>query len=71
MHGTREEVIAKYQKWLNKVQLSPGPVQRLLADMVQMLRQGNDLELECSCAPLPCHGDVIKEYLEWRLEKKG
>lgn len=48
MHGTREEVIAKYEK-------------RLCADPALLARlpelEGKDLV--CWCAPLPCHGDVL------------
>ena len=25
-----------------------------------------DVKLLCWCAPLPCHCDVIKSYLEWK-----
>lgn len=47
--GTRDEVIAKYEQW---VQTQP----QLLADIKAELR-GKDLV--CFCAPLKCHGDVI------------
>lgn len=48
-HGTREEVIAKYEAW---VRASPNK----LAAIREILR-GKDLV--CHCAPLPCHGDVL------------
>ncbi len=48
-HGTREEVIAKYEAWLrSKPDL-------MLA--VKLELAGKDLL--CWCAPLPCHGDVL------------
>lgn len=56
--GTREEVIQKYRKWLNK---QP----RLLASLHEL--EGK--VLGCHCAPLPCHGEVLLEALELELER--
>jgi hypothetical protein len=47
--GTREEVVAKYEKWLRN---NP----KLLEEAKSELR-GKDLI--CWCAPRPCHGDVL------------
>lgn len=46
--GSREEVIKKYEEWL---QHQPG----LLAQLPEL--RGKDLL--CWCAPQPCHGDVL------------
>lgn len=51
---TREEAIEKYRGWLEeqlaKYPMFLWPLQRAEA-------------LVCSCAPLPCHADVLVEYL--------
>ncbi|ACK86301.1 MULTISPECIES: DUF4326 domain-containing protein [Methylobacteriaceae] len=47
--GDRRAVIAKYQRWL--------------ADQDHLLRRLDDLrgsDLLCWCAPLACHGDLLK-----------
>ena len=47
--GTRAEVIAKYGRWL--------------ADQHMLLRSLDELrdrDLLCWCAPLACHGDLLK-----------
>ena len=49
-HGTREAVIARYRQWL---MTQP----QLLADLHEL--RGRDLV--CYCAPLPCHGHVLRE----------
>lgn len=48
VHGTREEVIAKYEEW---IQTQP----ELLAALPELRGK----TLGCFCAPLPCHGDVL------------
>lgn len=51
---TRDEAIAKYRSWLDE---------RLVRDpmFIEPLRRA--ASLVCSCAPLPCHADVLVEVL--------
>lgn len=51
--GTREEVIKKYREWFYS---QP----KLQEQAVEELRGKN---LGCWCAPLPCHGDILLEYV--------
>jgi hypothetical protein len=51
--GTREQVVAKFRQWIIR---QP----RLLRD-VRSLR---GKVLGCSCAPLPCHGEVLAELAD-------
>jgi hypothetical protein len=60
--GSRLEVILKYKKWLWEAYSNPLSPQR---KELERLKQIQDLRLLCWCAPLPCHGDVIKSCLEW------
>lgn len=48
-HGTREEVIAKFEKWLRD---HPSQMRAVREQL-----RGKDLV--CHCAPLPCHADVL------------
>jgi hypothetical protein len=57
--GNRTEVIAKYREYFHeKIKRSP----RFKKDVMQLL--GHDLV--CWCAPLPCHGQVIIDWLRSR-----
>jgi len=49
---TREESIKKYEEYF---------VKNLLKDL-HLIHDAR--RLGCHCKPLPCHGDVIKKYLE-------
>jgi hypothetical protein len=48
-HGTRAEVIAKFEAWLLE--------QPKLLEAVKRELKGKDLL--CWCEPLPCHGEVL------------
>jgi len=38
---------------------------RLEVFRLARLAKKGDLYLGCWCAPLPCHGDVVKKAIEW------
>lgn len=57
IHGTREEVVAKYREWI------------LNGDGQYLLDEIDDLygkTLGCYCKPEDCHGDVLLEIIEER-----
>ena len=56
--GNRAEVIEKYRIWFtNRIASNP-----TFGDAVRAYC--GDKDLACWCAPLSCHGDVIKEFLD-------
>lgn len=59
--GTREQVIALYRKKLPYFYRND-PTVRFMIDM--LVAETNPIALQCYCAPAPCHGDVIKEFVE-------
>lgn len=66
--GDRDEVIAKYRAWLEKA-ISPGVNTPARDEFIRLWRlaRAGDVTLVCWCAPLACHGDVLKEKLEGYL----
>ncbi len=68
-HGPypRERSLAKYAGWLeHKIKMRDPAICAALNTVWQAARQG-DVELECFCAPLGCHGDEIKRVVEAKL----
>ena len=63
--GTREEVIRKYKKYFyRRIQEDTkfkAAVYKLKSETLGCIEC---MGLGCWCTPLPCHGDVIIEYLE-------
>jgi hypothetical protein len=69
--GSREEVIAKYRRWLWARLQEPDSAQerelrRLLARAV-----AGELELLCWCHPLPCHAEVVQGAVLWLADRAG
>ena len=60
---SREESILQYSVWFYR-QLEYRP------EFVKAVKKLRGKALGCWCTPLPCHGDVIIEYLEG-LETEG
>ncbi len=59
----RAAVIAEYEAWLDGQLSSDTRVRRAFDQLVEAARHG-DLVLLCWCAPLECHGDVIRRRIE-------
>lgn len=57
--GTREDVMAKYQKYFDH---------RMTHDLLfrACIHEMSGKILGCYCKLLPCHGDIIAEYLNRR-----
>lgn len=68
-HGpyTREQSITKYGRWLEqKIAAKDKAVCAALNEIWLAAKQG-EVELECFCKPLACHGDVVKRVVESKL----
>lgn len=64
IHGGRDRVCEQYEAWF-EARLMERDILILgtLTKLVECSRKG-DLVLACYCAPLRCHGDTIKRFLE-------
>lgn len=66
---TRKVVIDKYRHWIKAMIDSSDPkVCNELNRLAELARHG-ELRLQCFCAPLPCHGDIIKDVLFKAISK--
>ncbi len=64
--GSRTEVISKYAQWLCNERVTDEAANAALEHLMNVAAE-HDLELECWCAPLACHGDVLKKILDRRV----
>lgn len=65
-----ERVVGLYRKWLwDRIKGTDELSTRVQRELQRLksLALADDLKLECWCAPLPCHADVIKSCLEWAI----
>ena len=67
---TREEAIERYKGYFDRMYNGNAPFKYLIDEIYEKYKRGEDIYLECYCAPLPCHGDIIKDKLEKRLVRE-
>ena len=64
---SREQSISRYTTWLEqKIAGKDRGVCAALNEIWTAAKQGQ-VELECFCKPLACHGDVVKRVVEEKL----
>ena len=64
--GERAQAIAQYRKLLwGAIKAGKGAMYDAFIELVKRYEQGEELVLGCWCAPLACHGDVLKGGIEW------
>lgn len=59
----RPAALAAYQTWLAEQLESNTPARRALYRLAHRVLQGERLALGCTCAPRPCHVDVVKNFV--------
>lgn len=62
---SREESIDRYKKLFYGAWVYDDTKKNALASLRKMYDNGEDINLICWCAPEACHGDIIKEWLEY------
>ena len=61
---SRENAIESYKVWLlNQIQEGNQTVIDEMDRLAMIAIEKGVLNLRCYCAPKPCHGDVIKEFI--------
>lgn len=62
--GTREEVIAKFRRWLwNELRNRNGAAYRELLRLAHLTLNLEDVTLVCWCKPDFCHGDILADAI--------
>jgi hypothetical protein len=67
---TRDEAIELYDHYFDVMYSGNIEYKKLIDEIYEKYKNGIDVYLECYCAPLRCHGDIIKEKLQKRLIKE-
>lgn len=67
---TRSKALEDYRNWLISEYDHTTPVRREINRILNIVSSGNDVCLECWCHPLPCHADIIKEFIEGMTDQE-
>ena len=64
--NNRETVLNKYSEWFATQLSQTKPNNKFFKELLRLHtihKETGELTLVCWCAPLACHGDIIKNYL--------
>lgn len=67
---SREKTLECYKEYFNMMYNSKDWFKEAVDKIYELYKNGTDVYLECYCAPLPCHGDIIKDFLISKLMKE-
>lgn len=68
--SSREEAIQRYDSYFDLQYANNYDFRKLVDEIYEKYKNGEDVYLECYCDPLPCHGHVIANKLKKRLLKE-
>ena len=64
---TREEAIENFREYFQDAMIGcgckHGKLQQKVRELIVRLRLGEHINLVCYCAPKPCHGQIIMDYI--------
>ena len=66
----REEAIQKYDTYFDTQYGRNREFTAVIDEIYEKYKNGETVHLECYCAPLPCHGQIIVKKLQQRLLKE-
>lgn len=65
----RDEVCEKYHEYFLAKVKEQGPLRSMVINLFRRAQGGEDLKLECYCAPKRCHCDTVKKFIEDHLHE--
>lgn len=65
---SRETSLYNYKHWLiNSYKNKKGPGYKELIRLLDLYKSDPNIKLVCWCKPEACHGDIIKQVLDWMI----
>lgn len=61
----RDSVLTQYKRWLWGKMQDPNSEQTQELRRIGRLSNQGTVTLWCWCAPKPCHGDIVRNAVEW------
>lgn len=67
---TRGSTLQKFKQWAWKEYNTNKTYKDKLDTIAERIINGENIELVCFCKPNPCHGDILKDFIEWIIKQK-
>ena len=64
----RKRVLALHAQHVHSDLQVKGPISRALDRLAAKVAEGETVALQCWCAPLPCHGDLLAELINRKAQ---
>ena len=63
------DVLQLYKSWLytNFIK-GEGEVYEEIMRLITLVKEGKEINIACWCKPKQCHGDIIKEFVDYIIE---
>ena len=68
-YGDLDTVLKKYKEWIFSVYIcKQGEAYEELMRLIKLYKEGRNIKLACWCKPNRCHGDIIKQVVEFLVD---
>lgn len=62
--SSRRIAIESYREYMEEMYQTNPKFKTEIDNLVEMNKEGKDINLICFCKPKSCHGDILKEFIE-------
>lgn len=66
---TRKEAVDNYIQYFIEKYKKDVKFRDIVDEIIKLHLQGQDINLTCWCSPAQCHGDVIKQFIEFKAKQ--
>ena len=67
--GSRKEAVDNYINYFLQQYKNDSSFREIIDDLVELHKNNIDFNLVCWCSPKECHGDVIKKFVEYQVNR--
>lgn len=64
----RGATIQRFKQWCWKEYHNNPTYKEKLDSLARRVKNGENIELVCFCKPNSCHGDVLKNFIDWLVD---
>lgn len=67
-HESRGATIERFKEWCWREYNKNPEYKEKIDSLARRVKKGENIELVCFCKPNPCHGDILKKFIDWLVD---